>query len=382
MSTLSETNLIKLTNHIRQWAKELGFQAIGIVKPDLAHHQQAIESWLANGYQGSMSFLERNGELRLNPERLHPGTVRVISVRMDYLPEQAGFASDLEDSKQAYISRYAVGRDYHKVMRKRLKKLADQIQAYCLETGQESDARPFVDSAPVLERPLAEDAGLGWTGKHSLLLNAEAGSWFFLGELLINLPLPVNVEKEANQCGECVACLKICPTGAIVEPYVVDARRCISYLTIEHEGSIAEELRPLMGNRIYGCDDCQLICPWNRQAAVSEEADYQFRAIWQQHDLLTLFSWSETEFLNHTAGSPIRRIGFERWQRNLAVALGNAPASEQTMQALQHAKAQVSVLVDEHIDWAIEQQQQKLAQPSRKTARLIRSVKIGLPRDA
>ena len=378
MSTLSESDQIKLANHIRQWAKELGFQDVGITKPELAHHRQAFEKWLANGYHGSMEFLTQNSELRYSPALLHPETIRVISVRMDYLPTQARFATDLEASEQAYISRYAVGRDYHKLMRKRLKQLADRIQ----EAYPHSNARPFVDSAPVLERPLAEDAGLGWTGKHTLLLNAKAGSWFFLGELFINLPLPVNDVQPANQCGACVACLKICPTGAIVEPYVIDATRCISYLTIEHDGAIDESLRPLMGNRIYGCDDCQLICPWNRQASTSQESDFQFRDIWQQHDLLTLFNWSEPEFLTRTAGSPIRRIGFERWQRNLAIALGNAPANPALLAALANGKGQCSAMVDEHIEWAMLQQQQKQVMASRKTTPLIRTVRQGLPRDA
>lgn len=375
---MSETELNRLTHLIKQWAKALGFQALGITKPDLAHHAPAIQDWLAKGYHGSMSFLERNGELRLHPELLHPGTVRIISVRMDYLPEQARFAANLESSEQAYISRYAVGRDYHKVMRKRLKQLADQIKSHC----DTLDARPFVDSAPVLERPLAEEAGLGWTGKHTLLLDANAGSWFFLGELFINLPLPVSESKQTPQCGECVACLKMCPTGAIVEPYVVDARRCISYLTIEHDGAIDEELRALMGNRIYGCDDCQLICPWNRHSEISPEPDYQFRKVWDSNELITLLQWSEQEFLDNTAGSPIRRIGYEKWQRNLAIALGNAATTQETIEALEQARGHVSEMVDEHIEWALRQHQSDARQNNRKTARLIRSVKQGLPRDA
>ncbi|MBW8191022.1 tRNA epoxyqueuosine(34) reductase QueG [Neiella marina] len=382
MSAPSETDLVDLTNLIRQWSKALGFADLGICDLQLSHHKAAFTDWLAAGYHGSMSFLERNGELRFDPALLHPNTLRVISVRMDYLPHQARFAADLDDSQQAYISRYAVGRDYHKVMRKRLKQLGDKIEAYCQQHfSTPSATRPFVDSAPVLERPLAEKAGLGWVGKHSLLLNAEAGSWFFLGELMINLPLPTTQQSVTNQCGDCVACMKICPTGAIVKPYVVDANRCISYLTIEHDGAIDEALRPLMGNRIYGCDDCQLICPWNRQAEPTDEADYQHRAIWQQHDLLTLFSWTEQQFLDNTAGSPIRRIGFERWQRNLAIAIGNGPATEQAIDTLKAQRINATAMVVEHIDWSLAQlQQQQLA--SRKTARLVRAIRTGLPRDA
>ncbi|MBD1390020.1 tRNA epoxyqueuosine(34) reductase QueG [Neiella sp. HB171785] len=382
MSAPSETELSELTNLIRQWSKSLGFADVGFSDLQLAHHKPAFEQWLEAGYHGTMSFLERNGELRFQPELLHPNTVSIISVRMDYLPHDARFASDLDDPAQAYISRYAVGRDYHKVMRKRLKQLADKIQHYCGDHfGEPSDGRPFVDSAPVLERPVAEKAGLGWVGKHSLLLNNDAGSWFFLGELMINLPLPVNEIRAVNQCGDCVACLKICPTNAIVKPYVVDANRCISYLTIEHDGAIDQELRPLIGNRIYGCDDCQLICPWNRQAEPTDEPDYQHRPVWQHHDLVTLMSWDETTFLNNTAGSPIRRIGYERWQRNIAIALGNGPSSEAALAILKQQRGHVSELVDEHIDWALAQLQQPPA-PSRKTARLVRAIRTGLPRDA
>ncbi|GGA89925.1 epoxyqueuosine reductase [Neiella marina] len=382
MSAPSETDLSELANLIRQWSKALGFADVGFSDLRLAHHQQAFEQWLNAGFHGTMSFLERNGELRFRPELLHPNTVSIISVRMDYLPHQARFASDLDDDSQAYISRYAVGRDYHKVMRKRLKQLGDKIQHYCIEHfGESSDARPFVDSAPVLERPIAEKAGLGWIGKHSLLLNSDSGSWFFLGELMINLPLPVNETLAVNQCGDCVACLKICPTNAIVEPYVVDANRCISYLTIEHDGAIDTDLRPLMGNRIYGCDDCQLICPWNREAEPTDEADYQHRPVWQPHDLVTLMGWDETTFLNNTAGSPIRRIGYERWQRNIAIALGNGPSTDAAVAILKQQRGQVSDLVDEHIDWAL-QQLQIIPTQSRKTARLVRSIRTGLPRDA
>lgn len=325
--------------------------------------------------------MARHGMLRARPHELLPGTLRVISVRMNYLPAKAAFASTLKNPRLGYVSRYALGRDYHKLLRQRLKKLGDRIQDYCGELN----FRPFVDSAPILERPLAAKAGLGWIGKHSLLLNRESGSWFFLGELLIDLPLPVDQPQE-EQCGRCVACMTTCPTGAIVEPYTVDARRCISYLTIELEGAIPEEFRPLMGNRIYGCDDCQLICPWNRFSQLTDETDFSPRAALHTPELLDLFSWSEEKFLRITEGSAIRRIGHLRWLRNIAVALGNAPYQAQIVLALQTRLGE-SALLDEHIHWAIEQQMTRRAlreidvQPARKK-RLIRAVEKGLPRDA
>ena len=383
MSVPSDTDLKVLSNLIRQWAKSLGFTAIGVSDIEFSQHRKSIEEWLNQGFHGSMSFLERNQELRLNPALLHEGTVSIISVRMDYLPQNARFAASLEQANQGYISRYAVGRDYHKVMRKRLKQLADRISQYCHEEWQfEVDARPFVDSAPVLERPIAEKAGLGWEGKHSLLIDGNTGSWFFLGELMINLPLKSDAPIQPNQCGECVACIKICPTQAIVAPYVIDARRCISYLTIEHNGAIEESLRPLMGNRIYGCDDCQLICPWNRHSDLSQEADFQTKEIWRDLNLLTLWQWDETTFLHNTAGTPIRRIGYEKWQRNLAIAIGNGPYAEETINILQSSLGKVSPMVDEHIGWAIAQLKSQSNQLSRKSARLIRSIRTGIPRDA
>jgi epoxyqueuosine reductase len=294
----------------------------------------------------------------------------------------------LKNKDNAYISRYALGRDYHKLMRKRLQQLGKKITSYC----EDYNFRPFVDSAPILERPLAEKAGLGWVGKHSLLLNKAAGSWFFLGELLIDIPLPVTTTKRtqpSNDCGSCVACMKICPTKAIVEPYVVDARRCISYFTIESPDPIPLELRPLMGNRIYGCDDCQLICPWNKYAKLSQEDDFQARHQLDQASLLSLFSWQEQEFLDKLQGSPIRRIGFQSWQRNIAVALGNAPYSDEIVKILQDKLSSASELVAEHIHWALSQQANKRDinrdekdANSRLNARLIRSIEKGLPRDA
>ncbi|WP_432460192.1 tRNA epoxyqueuosine(34) reductase QueG [Agarivorans sp. QJM3NY_25] len=373
----SEIDLNQLVQHIKLTAKSLGFQQIGITDVDLSQHHQQLERWLEKGYHGEMDYLARNVELRKHPELLHEGTMRIISVRMDYLPEHAQFAQSLNHTEQAYISRYALGRDYHKLMRKRLNQLGKAISQYC---DSELNMRPFVDSAPVLERQLATKAGLGWTGKHSLLINQDAGSWFFLGELFINLPLPCDQAVE-HQCGDCVACLTICPTQAIVAPYQVDARRCISYLTIEYDGVIDEDLRPLMGNRIYGCDDCQLACPWNRYAQLGQEPDFAKREQLNQPDLLALFAWTEAEFLSKTEGSAIRRIGHQQWLRNIAIALGNAPYSEQILQQLQN-KQDVTEQVQQHIDWAIKQQQNRAAQASRKTARLIRIVEKGLSRDA
>ncbi len=312
--------------------------------------------------------------MRARPSELQPGTRSVISVRMNYLPPVAKVAETLDNPAHAYISRYALGRDYHKVLRNRLKQLGERIQQACGEL----QFRPFVDSAPVMERPLADKAGLGWTGKHTLLLNQQAGSFFFLGELLIDLPLPADQPVEPA-CGNCSACLQICPTNAIVAPYELDARRCISYLTIELNGPIPEEFRPLIGNRIYGCDDCQLICPWNRYAVSSPEADFSPRHQLHTPELLTLWSWDENTFLKATEGSPIRRIGFEKWQRNIAVALGNGPASESVLHALLEKRSHTTELVQEHIDWALQQLQTKQIADNKKHARLIRCIYKGLP---
>ncbi len=381
-------NYPDLVEKIKSWGKELGFSQLGITDVDLSAHEQALEKWLDNGYHGNMDYMARHGLMRARPAELEPGTVRVISVRLDYLPTEAKCARILNTKDHAYISRYALGRDYHKLMRKRLQQLGKKITRYC----ENFNFRPFVDSAPILERPLAEKAGLGWVGKHSLLLNKEAGSWFFLGELLIDIPLPSTTQESAlpkNDCGSCVACLKICPTKAIVEPYVVDARRCISYFTIESPEPIPIELRPLMGNRIYGCDDCQLICPWNKYAKLSLESDFQPRLKLDQVSLATLFAWPEEEFLEKLQGSPIRRIGFQSWQRNIAVALGNAPYSDEIIKALEEKLIDASTLVAEHIHWALAQQIMKQNTPieqkdsnTRFNARLIRSIEKGLPRDA
>ncbi|WP_159567376.1 tRNA epoxyqueuosine(34) reductase QueG [Budvicia diplopodorum] len=370
-----------LAQDIKLWGQALGFQQVGICNTDLTEEQPKLQAWLDRQYHGEMAWMARYGMLRARPHELHPGTLRVISVRMNYLPPAAAFAQTLKNPELGYISRYALGRDYHKVLRQRLKKLGEQIQAYCGELN----FRPFVDSAPIMERPLAAKAGIGWTGKHSLIINREAGSWFFLGELLVDLPLPVDTPVEEG-CGRCVACMTLCPTGAIVEPYVVDARRCISYLTIELEGVIPEELRPLMGNRIYGCDDCQMTCPWNRLSQLTNEADFYPRSYLYQPPLLELFSWNESTFLHNTEGSPIRRIGYFRWLRNISVALGNAPYQAEIVQSLEQHKG-ISPLLDEHIEWAIAQQISRrnndcieIQQPKQK--RLIRSVEKGLPRDA
>ncbi len=374
-------DLHQLAQQIKLWGRELGFQQVGICDTDLSAEEPKLQEWLEKQYHGEMDWMARHGMMRARPHELLPGTLRVISVRMNYLPAKAAFATTLKNPHLGYVSRYALGRDYHKVLRNRLKKLGEMIQAHCGELN----FRPFVDSAPILERPIAAKAGLGWTGKHSLILNREAGSWFFLGELLIDLPLPVDQPQE-EQCGRCVACITICPTSAIVEPYVVDARRCISYLTIELEGAIPEEFRPLIGNRIYGCDDCQLICPWNRYGQLTDEDDFSPRAVLHAPPLVELFAWDEAKFLRITEGSAIRRIGHLRWLRNIAVALGNAPWAEENLAVLQMRKGE-HPLLDEHIDWAIAQQLQKRAaeavdvQPAKKQ-RLVRAVEKGLPRDA
>ena len=374
-----QLDLVKLSEDIKVWGKELGFQKVGIADIDLKQHEQALQRWLDNSYHGEMDYMERHGMKRARPDELHPGTLRVISVRMDYLPENALFAHTLKDRNSAYISRYALGRDYHKVVRKKLKQLGQKIEQQVGQLGY----RPFVDSAPVLERPLAEKAGLGWIGKHSLLLDEKAGSWFFIGELMVDLPLPVDKPVE-DKCGQCVACLKICPTQAIVAPYIIDGRRCISYLTIELQGAIPVEFRKAIGNRIYGCDDCQLICPWNRFADTTEEADYQIRQQLEKQSLLELFSWSETQFLSNTEGSPIRRIGYQRWLRNIAVALGNAPTTAEVINALQNKlDNSESELVNEHIEWALAQHKNQIPIVNeRLSQRLIKAVEKGLPRDA
>jgi epoxyqueuosine reductase len=346
-----EQDTRSLLENIRAWAYELGFDQIGVTDTDLHEHEVHLVNWLNNGLQGEMDYMARHGTKRSRPQELLPGTTRIISVRMNYLPPDARDADQvLEDSSLAYISRYALGRDYHKVMRKRLQALADKIQNQVGPFGY----RAFVDSAPVLEKALASKAGLGWIGKHTNLLSERAGSWFFIGELFTDLPLPLD-DQSANHCGSCQACIDICPTRAITAPYQLDARKCISYLTIEHKSVIPVEYRKAMGNRIYGCDDCQLVCPWNKYSKTSALPDFAKRHHLDDTDLLTLFLWSEKEFLKYTEGSAIRRIGYQQWMRNIAVALGNAPASPEIINALRQRMADTSALVQQHIQWALEQ---------------------------
>jgi epoxyqueuosine reductase len=359
MNEISNQEMIDLALQVKQWGLELGFQQVGITGTDLPEAEAHLKNWLALNYHGEMDYMQRHGLKRSRPALLHDGTVRVISVRMDYLPEStAAMNQSLGDPASAYISRYALGRDYHKMMRNRLQKLSYKIQAEVSTFMQNQDLnlgmRAFVDSAPVLEKALAEKAGLGWIGKHSNLINRKAGSWFFLGEIYTSLPLPID-NPTTPHCGACTACLDICPTQAIVGPYQVDARRCVSYLTIELHGSIPEDLRPLMGNRIYGCDDCQIICPWNRFAKITGENDFNPRHKLNTQQLLDVFAWNEEQFLSKTEGSAIRRIGYERWLRNIAVALGNAPRSLRIVEALKPMLSHHSEIVKEHVQWALDQ---------------------------
>lgn len=341
----------QLVEDIDRWAAELGFQQTGVTGVDLADHEPHVRAWLAKGFHGGMGYMGRNLHKRLHPPNLEAETCTVICARMNYWPEGAQPLQVLERPEQAYVSRYALGRDYHKVLRRRLARLAERIDAAVQAVN--ARFRAFTDSAPVLEKALAEQAGLGWMGKHSLLLHPDAGSWFFLGEIYTNLPLPPTPSKQPDRCGACRACINHCPTGAIVGDKVVDARRCISYLTIEHKGAIPVELRPLVGNRIFGCDDCQLYCPWNRNAPTTEEADFRPRHGLDAASLLRLFLWDEAAFLRNTAGMALRRIDHERWRRNLAVALGNGPPSQEAIEALRGARDESSAMVREHIDWAL-----------------------------
>jgi epoxyqueuosine reductase len=344
---------------LRQWAHELGFSQIGVAGIDLHDAESGLAEWLAAGFHGQMGYMARHGSKRARPAALVPGTVSVITARMDYLPQncpeswQAIEWQRLARQQDATVSLYARGRDYHKVLRQRLQALADRLRA---ELGP-VQGRVFTDSAPVLEVELAQRSGLGWRGKHTLALSREAGSMFFLGEIFVDLALPAT-EPVSAHCGACTACIDVCPTQAIVAPYRLDARRCISYLTIEHSGEIPEPLRPLMGNRIYGCDDCQLVCPWNKYAQRSVLPDFDVREPLGTASLLALWRWDEAEFLRRTEGSAIRRIGFERWQRNLAVALGNAlraGSDEGVRAALRQRRPEACGLVQSHIDWALSQ---------------------------
>lgn len=347
----STIDMAELKADILTWCADLGFQQAGVSDIDLAAAEERLVQWLEQGFHGTMSYMHRHGSKRSRPAELVPGTVRVISVRMDYLDApQENAKRLLDDESRAYVSRYALGRDYHKVLRRRLQKLADRIAEAVGEFGY----RAFVDSAPVLEKPLAEKAGIGWIGKHTNLISRDHGSWFFLGELYTDLPLPVD-EPEQSHCGSCTACIEVCPTDAIVSPYTLDARRCISYLTIENSESIPLEYRKAVGNRIYGCDDCQLFCPWNKFATPTAEGDFAPRHGLDTADLCDLFEWDEATWMKRTEGSAIRRIGYERWLRNIAVALGNAKTTPELVAQLRARQDSDSPMVAEHVAWALAQ---------------------------
>src|SRR6266581_776505 len=354
-SSSRQVDLAALARDIRGWGIELGFAEIGIADTGLAAEETRLSAWLAAGRHGEMDYMARHGARRARPAELVPGTIRVISARLDYLPKGARDpAAVLRNSRKAYVSRYALGRDYHRVLRRKLQRLADRITAAVGSFRY----RVFTDSAPVLEVALAAKAGLGWRGKHTLLLTRHAGSYFFLGEIYTDLPLPV-AAAASEHCGSCHACIDACPTGAIVAPYELDARRCISYLTIELKTDIPEQLRPLIGNRVYGCDDCQLACPWNKYAPVSGEDDFAVRNGLDSAELTALFAWSENDFLSRMEGSAIRRIGYERWLRNLAVGLGNADYADDIVAALAWRRDDASAMVREHVAWALREQERK-----------------------
>jgi epoxyqueuosine reductase len=351
-----------LAARIKRWGTELGFQAVGIADADVSAAEPQLRAWLERGWHGDMDYMARHAALRADPEALVAGVRRVISCRMDYVPEAGPRDADewaaLADGRRAYVARYARGRDYHKVLRQRLQSLCERIEAEVGAFGH----RVFTDSAPVMEVELARLAGIGWRGKHTLLLSREAGSWFFIGEIYCDLPLPTDL-PASEHCGSCTKCIEICPTQAIRGPYRLDARRCISYLTIELKGSIPAELRPLVGNRVYGCDDCQLVCPWNSFATPTAEPDFAVRNGLDAASLVELFGWSEAQFEQRLAGSAIRRIGYERWLRNLAVGLGNAPRSAEIVAALRARAAHPSALVREHVQWALSRHGETAAQP-------------------
>lgn len=353
MSTSLDNAYTQLAADIKRWGQALGFAEVGITDTDLQHAEVEHQHWIDKGFHGDMDYMAKHGTKRTRPAELVPNTIRVISARLDYKPPQAKDSWQvMEDGQKAFISRYALGRDYHKVMRQKLQQLCNQIK----QVVSDAEYRVFTDSAPVLEVALAEKAGLGWRGKHTLLINKNHGSWFFIGEIYTNLPLPIDSPTSAH-CGTCNACLDICPTQAIVAPYEVDARRCISYLTIELKTAIPVALRPLIGNRVYGCDDCQLICPWNKFAEVTAEQDFHVRHGLDDISLVDCFGWSEAEFQTKMVGSAIYRIGYEQWLRNIAVGLGNAPTSPEIIEALETRKDDVSPLVREHVVWALSQHQ-------------------------
>lgn len=350
-ATVQDANMDRLKHDVIAWCRELGFQQVGVTDINLEIAERRLSDWLAADFHGSMHYMERHGSKRSRPDELVPGTLRVISVRMDYLPESQDIAKKLLDhGERAYISRYALGRDYHKVLRGRLRALARHIETKIGPFGY----RVFVDSAPVLEKALAEKAGIGWVGKHTNAIDRDSGSWFFIGELYTDLPFPVDAPEESH-CGSCTACIDVCPTKAIVGPYSLDARRCISYLTIENKGAIPVEFRKDIGNRIYGCDDCQLFCPWNKFAKPTAEADFAPRHGLDDVQLVDLFLWSEDTWLEKTEGSAIRRIGHERWLRNIAVALGNADTTPAVIDALKQRANTASEMLSEHVHWALAQ---------------------------
>jgi epoxyqueuosine reductase len=351
MTQLSSIDLAALKQRFQERARALGFSALGVAGVEIPQDEQHLLRWLDAGFHGEMHYMKRHGLMRSRPQQLKPGTVRVLSARMDYWPAAARDAgSVLSDPRRAYVSRYALGRDYHKILRRALAALAGEVQRQTVSFGY----RVCVDTAPVLERAHARNAGLGWIGKHTNLIAREAGSWFFLGEILTDLPLPED-EPASAHCGSCQACLPACPTAAIVAPFRLDARRCISYLTIEHPGVIPPELRRALGNRIYGCDDCQLVCPWNKFAQAASHPDFKVRHGLDAATLPELFGWTASQFEERMRGSAIYRIGYERWSRNIAVALGNAPSSAEVIGALEQRRADASALVREHVEWALAQ---------------------------
>tara|TARA_X000001036_G_scaffold347450_1_gene327605 strand:- start:3511 stop:4587 length:1077 start_codon:yes stop_codon:yes gene_type:complete len=351
---LTKKDLSLLAEQIKLWSSELGFSSIGITDIDLSQDQRYLEKWLEKDYHGEMKYMEKHGKKRSQPAELVEGTKRIISLSMNYLPENYNGLELLKEDKKAFVSGYARGRDYHKIMRLRLKKLVSKIKVH-----SSHENRVFVDSAPVLEKALAQKAGLGWIGKNTLLLNKNAGSYFFLGEIYTDLELPIDEPEIVNHCGSCTSCMDVCPTKAFEGPNQLDARKCISYLTIEYKGSIKEELRPMMGNRIFGCDDCQIFCPWNKFLKITDEADFKPRHSLDDIDLSNLFMWSEEEFLKKTQGSPIRRAGYESWLRNIAIALGNAESSVEVLRVLHSKKDDPSEIVKEHVNWAIDQHKNK-----------------------
>lgn len=369
-SLATSNTMTNLATQIKAWGKELGFADIGISDTDLSAYEARYFNWIGENFHGEMEYMRRHGTKRTRPNELEPGTVSVISVRVNYFDNDSELATiQLHTPEKAYISRYALGKDYHKLIRKRLQALANKINDQC----DNFQYRAFTDSAPVLERPIAEKAGLGFIGKNSLIIHPRAGSWFFLGEIYTNLKLPIDPPFEKQGCGPCTACIDECPTQAIVDNTVVDSRRCISYLTIEFQGSIAEELRSLMGNRIYGCDDCQLVCPWNKFTQPTVENAFKDQQNLDSASLLELWNWTEEQFLKKLEGSPIRRIGYIQWNRNLAIAMGNATANtpllNQIIEHLQNKIGQINELVDEHIEWAINQLTQRIQSQKTQTTR-------------